>query len=270
MTASKSLQGFASTTDVQDWRITLSWDGHGFHGWQRQPQGPTIQQAVEEALAMVLGGTSVRVTASGRTDAGVHALAQVASFQTTVERSPRAIRRGLNANLPAGVACLEARLAPVGFYARTWSNRKLYRYRILDREVHCPHRRGHTWHRQRRLDLAAMSEAAEALAGAHDFSSFRASGCTAAHPNRCIESAAVCRHEDEVHLEFIGNGFLRHQVRIMVGTLVQVGHGRWAPSALADILTAADRTAAGPTAPPHGLCLVWVETGDRPVYERPS
>lgn len=268
--ASSSLQGFGSTTDVQDWCITLSWDGRGFHGWQRQPQGPTIQQAVEEALSRVLGGAPVRVTASGRTDAGVHALAQVASFQTAVERSPTAIRRGLNANLPSQVACLGASLAPAGFYARTWSVRKLYRYRILDREVHCPHRRGQAWHRRRRLDLDAMSSAAEALVGTHDFSSFRASGCTAAHPVRCLESASIQRQGDEVHLEFIGNGFLRHQVRIMTGTLVHVGYGRWSPSELVGILHATDRTTAGPTAPPHGLWLVWVETGDRPVYEQSS
>ena len=247
------------------WRIVLAWDGAGFSGWQRQPDQPTLQQAVEDALAVVLGGARAHVTASGRTDTGVHARAQVASFATDVRRSPTAILRGLNANLPRQIACLSAELAPPGFDARRWTRRKLYRYRLLARPVRCPHRHGHTWHVSRPLQLAPMTEAAEALAGRHDYTSFRASGCSAKHPTRTIESARVLPAEDdEIHLEFVGNGFLRHQVRIMAGTLVEVGLGRLSPGALVDILAARDRSRAGRTAPAHGLWLVWVEVGDTP------
>lgn len=253
---------------MDHWRIKLAWDGKGFLGWQRQPQGLTIQQAVEEALASVLGGQSVRVTASGRTDAGVHALCQIASFETDVPRSPKAICLGLNAGLPRQIVCLEAERAPPGFNARSWSFRKLYRYRILARRVRCPHRDGGVWHVRQPLDVAAMTQAARAIEGRHDFSSFRASGCSAAHPVRAIESARVLTVDDELHLEFVGNGFLRHQVRIMAGTLVHVGTGRIAAERLPDIIAAADRAAGGQTAPPHGLWLVWVESGDGPAYAR--
>lgn len=250
---------------MDHWRITLAWDGAGFLGWQRQPQGMTIQQAVEEALAAVLGGQMVTVTASGRTDSNVHALGQIASFQTDVSRNERAILRGLNAGLPRQIVCLEAERAPEGFDARRWTHRKLYRYRILARPVRCPHREGRVWHIRPPLDVAAMSAAAEALVGRHDYSSFRAAGCSAAHPVRTIESAAVRTQDDEVHVEFIGNGFLRHQVRIMVGTLAQVGLGKLPAARLPEIVAAAERPAAGPTAPAHGLWLVWVETGDGPA-----
>ncbi|MEL6344251.1 MAG: tRNA pseudouridine(38-40) synthase TruA [Myxococcota bacterium] len=249
---------------AQRWKLTLAWDGAGFLGWQRQPQGLTIQQAVEDALSRILGGQAVTVTASGRTDTGVHAIAQIASFETTIRREPDAVVRGLNANLPQQIVCLHAERAPDGFDARRWTRRKLYRYRILSRPVRCPHRQGRVWHLRYRLDVAAMADAARRLMGSHDFSSFQASGCSAKHPDRTLESARVQQVDDEVHLEFVGNGFLRHQVRIMVGTLVDVGRGRATVSSVSTILTAADRTAAGQTAPAHGLWLVWVEVGDAP------
>ena len=250
---------------LQDWRLTLAWDGTAFSGWQRQPDQPTLQQTVEEALSSVLGGEPVRVVASGRTDTGVHALAQVVSFSTTAARTPKAIRSGLNANLPPQIACLEAEPAPPGFDARRWTRRKLYRYRVLARAARCPHRHQQTWHVRRPLDLAAMQQAIAVLQGSHDFSSFRASGCTALHPRRHIESArVVAAPDDELHLEFVGNGFLRHQVRIMAGTLIDIGEGRRAADTMPAILAAADRTAAGRTAPAHGLWLVWVEVGDTP------
>jgi tRNA pseudouridine38-40 synthase len=255
---------------VQDWRITLAWDGRRFCGWQRQPNVVTIQQVVEESLAAVLGGASVTVTASGRTDAGVHALAQVASFQTDVPRSPVAIRNGLNFHLPPEIVCLDASHAPPDFNARAWSRSKLYRYRILAHPVRCPFRDGKVWHIKKKLDVRAMAEAVKPLEGAHDFSSFRASGCTAAHARRFIVSATVTSVDsDEIHMEFVGNGFLRHQVRVMAGTLVQVGLGRFTPARIATILAARDRCEAGRTAPAAGLWLVRVETGDGPINPRP-
>lgn len=251
---------------LQSWQMTLAWDGGPFHGWQRQPHGQTIQQRVEEALSVVLAGERVAVTATGRTDAGVHALAQIASFAARTPRTPRAIVHGLNVHLPEQIACLDAAHAPAGFDARRWAQRKLYRYRILARPVRCPHRRRQVWWVRRPLDVAAMEAALPVLEGRHDFTSFQASGCTATQPVRVLESATLRQEGDELHLEFIGNGFLRYQVRNMVGTLVAMGLGRF-PGAMEEILAAADRRAAGPTAPPHGLWLVWVELGDGPSRE---
>jgi tRNA pseudouridine38-40 synthase len=250
------------------WALTVAWDGTPFRGWQRQPGGGTIQQIIEEALTEILAGESVIVTASGRTDAGVHALGQVISFSTTTPRSDVAILRGLNARLPPEIAVLEARQVPLAFDPRRWTRRKLYRYRVLNRAVRCPHRRGQVWYQRSPLDVSAMAAAMPALEGEHDFTSFRASGCTAAHPRRNLLSARLIEHgDDELHFEFIGNGFLRYQVRNMVGTVIDIGRGMLPADSLPDILAARDRTRAGPTAPPHGLWLVWVEVGDTPRGE---
>ncbi len=246
------------------WSLTIAWDGTPFRGWQRQPGGNTIQQIVEDALAPILGGESVVVTASGRTDAGVHALAQVISFEAHAHRTPRSILRGLNTKLPPEIVALSARAVPRAYNPRRWTRRKMYRYRVLNRSVRCPHRRGQTWFQRRPLDVTAMAQASAALVGTHDFTSFRAAGCTAAHPIRLLESAAVHAVDDEVHVEFIGRGFLRYQVRNMVGTLIQVGHGSRAPDSIPVLLAARDRKRAGVTAPAHGLWLVWVEVGDAP------
>jgi tRNA pseudouridine38-40 synthase len=220
---------------------------------------------VESALCRVLGGEDVRVDATGRTDAGVHARAQVVGFRARTPRDARALRKGLDALLPDDIACLEVRPAPEGFDPRRWTRGKHYRYRILLRDGRCPFRARWTWRMRPGLDLDAMALAAQRLVGTHDFSSFRASGCGAAHAERTLVSAAV-RHDgtDEVHLDFHGNGFLRHQVRIMVGTLVDVGQGRRAPTAVAEALAARDRAAAGPTAPAHGLWLMSADVGDTP------
>ncbi|MCK6507007.1 tRNA pseudouridine(38-40) synthase TruA [Myxococcota bacterium] len=251
---------------MQTWRLDLSWDGRGYLGWQRQPQGPTVQQAVEEALARVLAEPA-RVDASGRTDAGVHALHQVAAFRTAVVRTPRGLVGGLNHHLPRDIACLDAQVAPEGFDPRRWTRGKLYRYRVLVRRPRCPFRQGLTWHLGQALDVDAMARAAAAFPGTHDFSSFQAQGCSAEHPVRRLASARVLRHEDEVWLELEGHGFLRHQVRIMAGTLVEVGLGRQPEGWPAQVLAARDRTRAGPTLPAEGLWLVRV---DCPMTPRPG
>ncbi|MFT5680394.1 MAG: tRNA pseudouridine38-40 synthase [Myxococcota bacterium] len=249
------------------WALTVAWDGAPFHGWQRQPHGDTIQQIIEAALTTILGGEVVTVTASGRTDAGVHALEQVVSFAAHAPRSPRSILGGLNTKLPPEIVVLTAREVPLAFNPRRWTRRKLYRYRVLNRPVRCPHRRGRTWYQRRPLDVAAMSAAMSDLVGEHDFTSFRAAGCTAAHPVRLLQAASLHQHDDELHFEFIGRGFLRYQVRNMVGTLVQVGQGRRAMDSIPGLLAAKDRKQAGVTAPAHGLWLVWVEVGDTPRGE---
>lgn len=225
---------------------------------------------MEAALSRVLGGESVRVDATGRTDAGVHAASQVVGFRAGTPRTALALRRGLDALLPDDIACLGVRPAPDGFDPRRWTRGKHYRYRILARDGRCPFRARWTWRMRPGLDLVGMAEAAAALVGTHDFTSFRASGCGAAHARRTLVSADVQRGPDEeVHLDFRGNGFLRHQVRIMVGTLVDVGQGRRSPAAVAEALVARARSAAGPTAPAHGLWLMSADVGDTPRSPTP-
>ena len=247
--------------------LTVAWDGAPFYGWQSQPGGGTIQQYFEAALREILGGESVVVTASGRTDAGVHALGQMVSFACTARRTENAIRRGLNALLPPEIVVLKAQAVPLAYDPRRWARRKLYRYRVLNRMVRCPHRRGRVWFHRKPLDVPAMLAAIPDLVGKHDFTSFRATGCTAAHPRRRLVSAQLRSVEDELHFEFIGNGFLRYQVRNMVGTLIQIGFGQRSPDSIPALLAARERKQAGPTAPSHGLWLVWVEVGDGPRGE---
>ena len=246
------------------WRLDVAWRGDAYLGWQRQPQGPTIQQSLEDALARILGGERVVVEASGRTDAGVHAAHQVVALTTATPRRPDKLCAGLNAVLPRDIVCLRAAPAPTGFFPRTWTRSKRYRYRILNRGPRCPFRQGQVWHRPLALDAERMHRAAQALAGHHDFSAFRASGCTARHAVRRVVSVAVERRDEEVHIDVQGHGFLRHQIRIFAGTLVEVGRGALAPEAVSDILAGRDREAAGPTAPACGLWLLNVEVGDGP------
>lgn len=254
-----------STGEGARWRLTLAWDGRRYQGWQWQPGGGSIQEVVEQALGRSFGlDAPIRATASGRTDAGVHALAQVVGFQAPAPRSPRSMVAALNQQLPDDIAAIDAAPAPPDFDPRRWTRRKLYRYRILNRHARCPFRAGQVWRWGGPLDAEAMAEGARALVGRHDFTSFRAVGCSAAHAVRNIESAEVRRVDDEIQVEFVGNGFLRHQVRIMVGALMEVGLKRQPPTWVADVLAGRDRSRAGRTAPAEGLWLVRVELGDGP------
>jgi tRNA pseudouridine38-40 synthase len=254
------------------WKIVLEYHGAGFDGWQLQPGRRTIQGVVEEAAAKLLGH-EVRVAASGRTDAGVHAEGQVASFVTDVPRDERAVREGFNHFLPEDVACVGAERVPDHFDPRHWAWGKRYRYTWVDRPARSPLRRDRAWH-VRKLDHERMAEAARCLVGRHDFSSFRAAGCAAKDPVREMEAWDVTRRGDEVHLEARGHGFLRHMVRIVAGTLTQVGLGKRDPAWVAEVLAARDRTVGGLTAPAHGLTLVSVTYTDSPPpwisYPRPG
>jgi len=245
------------------WRLVIEYDGADFVGWQLQASGRSVQGVVEEAVAKLFG-EAIRLHPSGRTDAGVHALGQVAHFDALVTRSPREVREALNSFLPDDVAVVDASVAPEGFDARRWVVSKRYRYTWVDRPARSPLRRDRAWHVRGPLDAAVMDEAARALLGRHDFSSFRAAGCSAKHPNRWIGGIAVTRDGDEVRLDVDGHGFLRHMVRIVAGTLVVVGQGRKPPSWVAEVLAARTREAAGKTAPAHGLTLVAVHYGDGP------
>lgn len=242
-------------------RLDLEYDGTAFAGWQAQPGARSVQGVLEAALSSFLG-EPVRVASSGRTDAGVHAWGQVAAFTTAVERSDKAVRDGLNALLPDDVAVRHAERAPDDFDPRRWTRTKRYRYVWLDRPTRSPLRRTRAWHVRDPLDVDAMHAAAQALVGRHDFTSFRASGCNARHPVRHLDALAVRRADDEVWLEVDGNGFLRHMIRIVAGTLADVGRGRRAATDVAAILGARDRARAGKTAPAHGLYLVSVTYGD--------
>ncbi len=245
------------------WCLRVAWDGSAYVGWQRQPNGRSIQSTVEEALERLSGGRRL-ASASGRTDAGVHARAQVVSVDLPSGWKPARVMGGLNHHLPRDIVCLSAERAPDAFDPRRWVDRKRYRYRVLARRPRCPFRDGHTWLVRFPLDVESMSAAAGSLPGRHDFSAFRARGCSAAHPVRTLNSAEVLRADEELHLDFVGNGFLRHQVRIMVGTLVEVGAGRMPASTGSELLSRGDRAEAGPTAPSQGLWLMEVELADGP------
>jgi len=248
-----------------NWQATVAWRGNAYVGWQRQPNGNSIQSEFERAIGALCGGDPVPVVASGRTDSSVHALAQIIGFKTPLPREVRALVEGLNHHLPDDISVIEAKPAPEGFCPRRWARRKLYRYRILNRMGRCPFRRQYTWHIRERLDEEAMHLAAQYLVGEHDFTSFRAARCMAASPVRKLISAEVRRTEDgEVQLEFVGNGFLRHQVRVMTGTLVDVGRGYRPADSIPQVLHSRHRDAAGATSPGHGLTLVHVEMGDGP------
>jgi tRNA pseudouridine38-40 synthase len=257
---------------VGRWCITLEYHGAAFVGWQVQPQGPSIQGALLEALVHLAGGAQERfvVTGSGRTDAGVHAYGQTASFWLEVPRTPSAVRDGLNARLPPSVAVVDARPVPDAFDARRWVLHKTYRYTWLDRRARSPWWADRAWHVRAPLAVDEMAEAASYLVGKHDFSAFRAVGCAAAHPIRVMSSATVTRERDRVVFEIVGNGFLRHMVRIIAGSLTDVGQRRATPDSVRRALVEGRRSGAGQTAPPHGLALMEVRYGDGPNPWRSS
>lgn len=245
-------------------KLTVEYDGSELCGWQRQANGPTVQQHLEEALAQMVG-VHTEVAGASRTDAGVHARGQVASFTTDKAISPYGFRRGLNSKLPPSIAVVDVAEAPPGFHARFWSRGKRYRYTVLTRRDRSPLLHGKCWHEPGALDLDAMRAAAAHLVGEHDFTAFRAAGCTAQHAIRSIRAVDVVAAADGVvEIEVEGNAFLRNMVRILAGTLVEVGAGRRTPADVAAALASRDRTRAGITAPPGGLCLLWVAHGDGP------
>jgi tRNA pseudouridine38-40 synthase len=243
-------------------RLLLEYDGTRYHGWQRQLDLVTIQGVVEAALAR-LTGEAIALIGSGRTDAGVHARGQVANFRTGSRIPLQAFHQGLNSLLPKDIAVLEAREAEPSFHARKSARSKTYEYRILNRPDRSPLNHRYAWRIAPRLDLAAMSRAAAALPGEHDFTAFRASGSDNLNPVRRV-LAAAWREEPGRWLVFTvtATGFLRGMVRSLVGTMAEVGRGKAPPSILAELLESPARHLAGPTAPPQGLYLVEVFYGE--------
>ncbi|WP_119461215.1 tRNA pseudouridine(38-40) synthase TruA [Rhodospirillaceae bacterium SYSU D60014] len=240
-------------------KLTLEYDGGGFVGWQRQENGPSVQQAVEEAVRAFCGET-VTVHAAGRTDAGVHALGQVAHLDIARETTADTVRDAVNFHLkPAPVAVVRAEAVGPDFHARFSATARAYLYRIVNRRAPLALDRGRAWAVQPPLDAVAMQAAAQILVGRHDFTSFRATLCQAKSPVKTLDLLEVTRAGEEIRITARARSFLHHQVRNMVGTLKLVGEGKWSAAEVSKALAARDRTAAGPTAPADGLYLtdVW-------------
>ncbi len=247
------------------WKITVEYDGGPFVGWQRQDNGPSVQAALEDAVAGFCGAR-VAVHGAGRTDAGVHALGQVAHFDLPRAAEPDVVRDALNAHLrPNPIAVLRAEPVADDFHARFSATGRGYLYRILSRRAPPALDRGRVWWRPQRLDADAMAAAAQRLVGRHDFTSFRAVGCQADSPVKTLDAVEVARRGPEIEVRARARSFLHHQVRIIVGTLWQVGCGKWTTADVADALAARDRAAAGPTAPAEGLYLTEVVYADAGV-----
>lgn len=235
-------------------KLTLEYDGSGFVGWQVQAEGRSVQQELERGIER-LCAERIRITGAGRTDAGVHARGQVASLRASRDLPLKAWTAGLNALLPPDLACVKAEVAPEGFDARRWARGKRYVYAILQTAVRSPLQRGRAWEIRRPLDVEAMRRAAPALLGTHDFSALRAADCPARTTVREIRRLEIAQSGAGLLLTVEATAFLKHMVRNIVGTLVEVGHGRRAADSLPSLLAGRDRNRAGPTAPPHGLTL---------------
>lgn len=240
------------------YKLTIEYDGASFAGWQRQEGALSVQQVLEEA-AQALDGVAVRVIGAGRTDSGVHALGQVAHLDLQKEIRADKVRDALNAHLrPHPVAVLEAEDAAPDFHARFDATSRSYFYRILNRRPDLALDRGRAWRVPQRLDHSAMHEAAQALIGRHDFTTFRDSQCQADTPVKTLDSISVTRTGEEISIRTTARSFLHRQVRSMVGSLVEVGRHKESVRWIGEILKAADRTTCGPVAPPDGLYLASV------------
>ncbi len=235
-------------------KLTIEYEGTNYAGWQIQPNGLAVQQVVEEALAR-LAGEAIRVVSSGRTDAGVHARGMVACFRTEKSLPLKAFSDGLNALLPPDIAVREAVEAPPGFNPRRDATAKHYRYTILNSARRAPLSRLFVWRIGGALDVPAMVEAAGHFVGEKDFGAFRAANCCAKTTVRRIDSLEISRDGDLVTIDVVGSGFLKNMVRIIVGTLVEIGKGKQGAGVVPRLLENGDRRLAGATAPPQGLCL---------------
>jgi tRNA pseudouridine38-40 synthase len=246
-------------------KFVLAYEGTDFVGWQRQASGRSVQGLLEEVLSRI-EGAPVAVVGAGRTDAGVHALGQVASATLTHGIDAATLRRALNATLPSDLRVLAAEPAPAGFNARHAARSKSYRYHIVCDEIIGPFDRRFAWHVPGPLDLAAMRDAAGRLEGRHDFRAFQSTGSSVVSMVRTImcsrlTASPISEIGTQIIYDVTGDGFLRHMVRVMVGTLIEVGSGRLNATHIDEIIASRDRRAAGPTAPPHGLFLVRVGYG---------
>ena len=241
------------------WALMLEYEGAPYVGWQRQSNGLSVQEVLETAAARLSGGAPVSTVVAGRTDAGVHAEAQVVQLILPSVLNADRLREALNYHLkPHPVAVLQAAAAPDGWNARFSAVGRAYRYRILNRRARPALDAGRVWHVPAPLDAGAMHAAAQILLGRHDFTSFRAAGCQANSPLRTLDRLDVNRYSEAIEVVAEARSFLHHQVRNMVGTLKLVGEGNWQPADVGVALAARDRSAAGPTAPADALFLTGV------------
>ncbi|AMV40048.1 tRNA pseudouridine(38-40) synthase TruA [Planctomyces sp. SH-PL62] len=244
-------------------KLTISYDGTDFHGWQRQPELRTVQSVLDEAIERLNGGKRPNTNASGRTDAGVHALGQVVHFLTAARHRPDVFLKALNAILPPDVRVLAAAEVPQAFHATLDARSKRYRYRIDNGQYASPFELRYAWHIFHRLDVDAMNRAASALLGRHDFRSFETDWPNRLSSVRTIYDVVASRHGDLVHIEVEADGFLYNMVRSIAGTLSLVGTGKRPEGWVGEVLRAENRVEAGPTAPARGLFLHHVN------YDRP-
>jgi len=243
----------------RNFKLVLEYDGGSYHGWQRQRGVLTVQEVLESRLEVMLR-SPIRVRASGRTDAGVHAKGQVVNFYTDTTMQPPEVQRGLNSLLPSDIVVLDAEEMPYSFHARFSASSKIYEYRILNRSVPSALERRFAWHIRRPLAISPMQKCLDLLIGLHDFSAFMAAGSSVKSAERAIYRTELKLHmPHRIIFLFEANGFLRHMVRNMVGTLVDVGKGTLTSEAFAQIIASKDRRRAGMTAPAHGLYLVSVQ-----------
>jgi tRNA pseudouridine38-40 synthase len=241
---------------VTRWRLTIEYDGAPFMGWQRQDHGPSVQQALEEALERMTGEQG-QFTAAGRTDAGVHALAMSAHVDVTKSLTPHRLREGLNALVrPAPISVLDVGEVADDWHARFSCVGRRYLYRILNRRAPPALYAGKVWHIAVPLDVEAMRAGAAHLIGRHDFTTFRSAHCQSDSPVKTLDKLEVEKVGEEIHITAGARSFLHHQVRSMVGCLALVGRGQWTPDDMREALEAADRSALGLNAPPHGLYFV--------------
>src|SRR5947209_6961011 len=241
------------------YRLTIEYDGTPFAGWQWQDDAPTVQRVLTDAVAAFCGH-AVKVAGAGRTDAGVHALGQVAHVDLKKEWRADRVRDAVNAHLrPHPVAVLSAEKVPDTFDARFSAKRRHYLYRIVNRRADLALERTRAWRLPRPLNVEAMHAAAQALVGKHDFTTFRSTECQAKSPVKTLDALDVTRAGDEVRIKTTARSFLHNQVRSMVGSLVLVGDSKWSADELAATLAARNRAACGPVAPPEGLYLVSVD-----------
>lgn len=254
------------------YKITVEYDGQPFVGWQRQDSGLSVQAALEDAI-FAFTGERVHVQGAGRTDSGVHARGQVAHFDLVREQPTESVRGAMTFHLkPQPIVVPSVEIVPPEFHARFSASWRRYLYRILNRRTPSALDRGQVWHVPVPLDAGAMADAAAILIGRHDFNSFRSASCQAKSSLKTLDLLDVRRDGEEIRIDVGARSFLHNQVRILVGTLQLVGRGQWSRRDVEEALAARDRTRAGPTAPPHGLCLMEVRyesgAGDRREAEQ--
>ncbi len=241
------------------YKITIEYDGSNFSGWQKQKNNPSVQETISEAIYK-FSAQKVEVCGAGRTDAGVHALGQVAHFDSLKDFSDYTVREALNFYLQnSGIAVLNVEKVPDTFNARFCAKKRSYLYRILNRRAPSPILEKRVWHVPLPLDVNQMSIAALKLIGKHDFSSFRAAECQAKSPIKTLDEINISVINQEINIYVSAKSFLHNQVRIITGTLVNVGLGKLSPEDITQILNAKNRTKAGPTAPPFGLYLYQIQ-----------